>query len=257
MGSIFLCDYVHKEKQTRKGFFSDTIRQRGFMNNSTPRINFRALYAQFDLPVTNIDCGQRCSPHNPRGIPFCCDICEAVPVAYLEEWKFLEENTALWHVWRGDECLDDSGDLTELRNQIPGHMMLLACNGPKACLRQFRSLSCRQFPFFPYITADNRILGLAYHWDFEATCWVISNLAKVTNVFRGEFIRVYDELLAQWDDDFESYADLSEDMREQFGAWRRRIPLLHRDGGYYLLSPRNEKLSKIAVEDLPRFGPYR
>ena len=46
-------------------------------------------------------------------------------------------------------------------------MLLLACQGPAHCQRPFRALSCRQFPFFPYITADDRFIGLAYEWEFE------------------------------------------------------------------------------------------
>ena len=68
--------------------------------------DIRALYAGFDTPVTALDCGQMCAPHNPSGKPFCCDICHAVPAAYESEWRALEPVTDLWHVWRGDECAE-------------------------------------------------------------------------------------------------------------------------------------------------------
>jgi hypothetical protein len=222
-----------------------------------PRLDFRQLYDRFDLPVTDFDCGQLCAAHNPRGIPFCCDICQAIPAAYVQEWDYLRSGTDLWHVWRGDECLEAPTDPASLSAETPGHMLLLACRGPEACQRKFRSLSCRQFPFYPYITADDRILGLAYHWDFESACWVISNLGAVTEAYRREFVRVYDQLLAIWDEDFESYAALSEEMRAQYAAQKRRIPILHRNGGIYLLSPRSERLARIPPERLPKFGPYR
>jgi len=69
-----------------------------------PPLNIPALYAGFNAPTTGFDCGQRCAPYNPRGVPFCCDICCAVPVVYQEEWEYLRPRTALWHPWRGDEC---------------------------------------------------------------------------------------------------------------------------------------------------------
>jgi len=46
-------------------------------------------------------------------------------------------------------------------------MVLLACLGLSQCQHDFRALSCQQFPFFPYVSADYRFLGLAYEWEFE------------------------------------------------------------------------------------------
>jgi hypothetical protein len=227
------------------------------MTNLTPRLNVRKLYERFNASVTDFDCGTKCSPHNPSGKPFCCDICHAVPVAFHQEWDYLQINTDLWHEWRGDECPQDPDDPDELRAEIPEHMLPLACKGPALCQRNFRALSCRQFPFFPYITSDGRVIGLAYEWPFPPTCWVISNLGAVTEEFRREFVLVYDELLAGWEAEFASYASMSAEMRAYFAAHRRRIPILHRDGGYYLLSPGSERLRPVSPDRLRRFGPHR
>jgi hypothetical protein len=59
-------------------------------------------------------------------------------------------------------------------------MLLLACLGPSRCQRDFRALSCRQFPFFPYATSAYRFIGLAFEWAFEDKCRVSSNLSQVT-----------------------------------------------------------------------------
>lgn len=219
-------------------------------------LNLRAIYQQFNTPVTEFDCGLKCAPFNSNGIPFCCDICHAVPAVYLQEWVYLRQRTDLWSVWRGDECAQEHENPAELRAQTPEHMTLLACKGPAHCQRQFRAISCRQFPFFPYITGKGRFIGLAYEWRYEPTCWVISHLASVTEAFRAEFIRLYDELLGLWDEEFLSYVLLSQEMREHFIAEKRRIPLIHRKGGYYLLDPTNERLQRISADALPRFGPY-
>ncbi len=222
-----------------------------------PRLDIRQFYDRFDAPVTAFDCGEKCARHNPTGKPFCCDICHAVPVAYRQEWDYLQGRTDLWHEWRGDECAEDPSDPAELREQTPEHMLLLACLGPAHCQRAYRASSCRQFPFLPYITADDRFLGLVYEWDFEPLCWVISHLESVTDTYRREFVATYDVILAQWPDEYESYAAASEDMRAHFAAQGRRIPLLHRRGGFYLLSPRSERLERVPPQRLPRFGPYR
>jgi hypothetical protein len=180
-----------------------------------------------------------------------------VPVAYRQEWEYLQVSTDLWHEWRGGECAAEPQDPAELRAQTPDHMLLLACKGPAHCQREYRAVSCRQFPFFPYITADDRFIGLAYEWAFEPTCWVISNLDSVTETFRDEFVNFYDDLLYRWPDEFESYAGASEEMREAFASRKRRIPLLHRNGGYYLLSPISERLTRVSPERFHRYGPYK
>lgn len=219
-------------------------------------INFRELYDAFDAPVTALDCGLMCAPHNPRGIPYCCDICCAVPVAYKNEWQYLRGSTSLWHPWRGDECADEKSDPAELRRQTPAHLSLLACRGPNFCERYYRAVSCRQFPFYPYISADFRFVGLTYDWEFRHKCWVISNLHLVTAAYRSEFIRAFDRLFETWLEDLDCYAELSAETREHYRKARRRIPLLHRDGSACLLSPVSGRLYRVAVTGMPRFDPF-
>ncbi len=220
-------------------------------------LDFRQLYDRFDLPLTACDCGEKCAPHNPTGKPFCCDICQAVPAAYHQEWEYQQRHSDLWHAWRGDECPEDSTDADSLRAEAPGHMLLLACQGPARCQRPFRLMSCRQFPFYPYITADDRFLGLVYDWEFESLCWVISNLGEVSSAYRQAFAEVYDELFFLLPGEYDSYVCLSEQIRAHFASQRRRIPLLHRNGGYYLLSPSSERLQWVEAGRLPHFGPYK
>jgi hypothetical protein len=227
------------------------------MSDKSPRIDIRSLYDGFEAPIAAFDCGAKCAPHNPSGKPFCCDICHAVPAAYHQEWLFLQPRTNLWHEWRGDECPLELDDPEQVRAETPDHMRLLACLGPAHCQRQYRALSCRQFPFFPYVSSSLEFLGLAYEWEFENTCWVISNLAQVSQTYRQQFISTYDRLFDFWLEEFNSYIALSEDMRDYFAERRRRIPLLHRNGGYYLVSPKSERMQRVPPERLPKFGPYR
>lgn len=218
----------------------------------------RTLYNGFHAPIAEFDCGKKCAPHNPSGKPFCCDICHAVPAAYKSEWKYLEKSTELWHEWRGEECEGTNpNEVAQLQADTPKDLVLLACLGPSRCQRDFRALSCRQFPFFPYVTSEYRFLGLAYAWEFQAKCWVISNLACVTQNYREEFVLTYDKLFTSFQSEFEHYAYHSERMRDYFRAQNRRFPLLHRNGATYLVSPKSERLRRVAINDLPRFGVYR
>ncbi len=223
---------------------------------TSPLADIRTLYARLDEPLAALDCGQQCARHNPAGKPFCCDICHAVPAAYPQEWTFLQKTTNLWQPWRGDEC-SQSDETRQLQLEQPENMLYLACLGPQACQRPFRALSCRQFPFFPYVSTDYRFLGLACEWEFESVCWVISHLEAVTEAYRHEFIATHDRLFALEQDIFEAYAAHSEKMRAEFARTRRRIPLLHRDGGFRLISPASERMARISAAGLPRFGFYK
>lgn len=219
--------------------------------------DIRAIYQRFHSPIAELDCGKQCAPHNPSGKPFCCDICHAVPAAYKSEWRYFKQNTQLWHRWRGDEC----GNITvkeraRLAADTPENMILLACLGPSHCERDFRALSCRQFPFFPYVTSEYRFIGMAYEWEFEDKCWVISNLSQVTQQYRAEFFQTFDQLFALFQDEFEGYAVHSEKLRAAFARRKRRFSLLHRNGNAYLVSPVSEKLRRVEMNQLPTFGAY-
>jgi hypothetical protein len=241
---------------------------RGY-NSNMPRVlrspndllptDLRALYDGFNTPIAKLDCGKKCAPHNPSGKPFCCDICHAVPAAYKSEWKHFQATTDLWHRYRDDEC-DASRDLEAghpvFDSDLPSDMIPLACLGPESCQRDYRALSCRAFPFFPYVTSDYRFLGLACEWEFESVCWVISNRSSVTDKYRTEFLSTFDQLLATFENVFENYAYHSERMRVHYASQRRRFPLLHRNGRAYLVSPVSERLHRIEFPFLPRFGFY-
>jgi len=86
---------------------------------------FFGLYQQFDGPLMPGDCGERCSPHNEKCIPFCCDTRHAIPTAYDSEWGFLQANTDLWHRYQSS----DTKHLKELRLQLPDGQVLIECLG--------------------------------------------------------------------------------------------------------------------------------
>ena len=74
---------------------------------------------------------------------------------------------------------------------------------------------------------------------------------------REEFLRTYDRLFALFQEEFEHYAYHSELLRAEFVKRRRPFPLLHRDGGCYLVSPKSQRLERVEADRLPRFGLYR
>jgi len=214
--------------------------------------DFAKLYADFDAPITALDCGKKCSPYNEYGVPFCCDTQHAIPTAYRSEWAYLEPNTDLWHIWE-----DDNPEETErLRSETPDGQFLIECLGHQLCQRGFRSITCRAFPFFPYITLEREFIGLSYYWEYEDRCWVINHLDVVTPDYVQQFIGTYDQIFAQLPDELENFRYHAIIMRRIFGRQKRRIPLLHRDGGAFAIMPRDGSLEPMDPAQLPKYGPY-
>lgn len=212
------------------------------------------------MPACELDCGLKCGPHNVGGKPFCCDICHAVPTAYHAEWEYLQANTNLWKEWLTDSCADTPEQAQEeylaLREETPASMLLIECLGPEACERDYRSLTCRQFPFFPYINALGQFLGLAYYWAYEDSCWLINNLEYVSKAYRLAFIENFEQIFASMPEERENFQYHSERMRQEFSLDKRKIAILHRDGQNYLLQPEDEKIMPVDLAALPKHGPY-
>jgi hypothetical protein len=211
------------------------------------------IYANFNSPVTRFDCGEKCSPYNEKGIPFCCDIGHAVPSVYQAEWQHLQANTDLWNLLEQT----NPGEANRLKKQTPEGHLLVACKGHSFCQRNYRSLTCRAFPFFPYFTSKSKFIGLSYYHEYEDRCWLISNLQLVQPQYKQEFINTFDNIFELVPNERENFMHHSSNMREVFCSSKRSIPLLHRNGLTYKISPSSEKMRRVQVETLPMFGPYR
>jgi hypothetical protein len=175
-----------------------------------------------------------------------------VPTAYETEWEYLKTNTNLWYIWKDS----DPEYTAKLARETPDEQVLIQCLGHKQCQRNFRSITCRAFPFFPYITGNDVFIGLAYYWEYEARCWVINYLEYVTQRYVRTFVAAYVELFNQIPNELQNFKSYSSRMRKIFRKQHRRIPLLHCLGGTFLVHPENEELERINPIDLPKFGPY-
>ncbi len=218
-----------------------------------PKMSFAGLYAQFKAPITAFDCGAKCAPYNEYGVPFCCDTAHAVPTAYAAEWAYLQANTDLWYLW----AAEDETDTARLQAETPVGQVLIECLGYEHCQRDYRSITCRAFPFFPYISKERDFLGLSYYWQYEERCWIISNLQTVTPEYGSEFVAAYDQIFAKYPTEFENFRYNSTIMRRVFGRRKRAIPLLHRNGKVYKITPRTGRLRRVDPVNLPKYEPYK
>ncbi|MGH9200587.1 MAG: PKD domain-containing protein [Vicinamibacterales bacterium] len=210
-----------------------------------------AILARFEAPISKFDCGQYCSPYN-NGEPFCCSTQHAIPVVFVEEWQHLKAQSDLWHLFK-----PRNNHERRMKDELASALRLIECKGFMHCERENRSLSCRAFPFFPYVTREDEFIGLAYYWYFEDRCWVISNLQIVTHTYVDQFVATYEDLFKRMPDEKEHYRDYSATMRRVFSRWGRTIPLVHRDGGFYAVSPETGQLRRTTPDRFMRHGPYK
>lgn len=217
---------------------------------SSPKL-FRKIYEQFDAPISRFDCGRICAAIN-GGDPVCCDTEHAVPVVDKAEWKLLKKRTDLWRLYKPDDAVgrgivEDAGE----------HCRAIECKGAAFCERNNRTLACRAFPFFPYFTREDEVIGLSYYWTFEDRCWVISNLQIVDQEFIDQFLHSYEMLFERDEDEADAFREQSTNMRRVFSRWKRPIPIIGRDGSYLKELPKGGGIVKAELSDFIKHEPYR
>lgn len=215
--------------------------------------SFSELYDRFEAPITALDCGERCAPYNERGVPFCCDTHHAIPSAFLAEWEYLQANTDLWHTYQAPNPAESA----RLAAQVPDGQVLIECLGHKLCQRGFRSITCRAFPFFPYVSRDGEFIGLSYYWEYEDRCWVTSHLEVVTPLYLAQFVAAFEALFTGYPQEREGFRQESIRMRRVFGQRQRAIPLLHRNGKCYKITPHNGRMRRVEPQAFGLHGVYK
>ena len=212
---------------------------------------YRRVYESFTAPVSRFDCGRKCAPHN-GGTPVCCDTEHAVPILDKGEFALLTSRTDLWRRYKPTDA-DGRAIVADMHVEN----CAAECKGAAFCERENRTMACRAFPFFPYITREREIVGLGYFWTFEDRCWVISHLEIVTPEFVRECLGAFETIFAEDPLEFDTNRDLSADMRRVFTRQNRVIPLVGRDGAYYVVEPRTHRIRPATPAEFPRHGPYR
>lgn len=226
------------------------------MSISITHEDISALYEDFQSPLSALDCGEKCAPYNERGVPFCCDTRHTVPTAYQVEWEYMKIHTDLWHLVDEQTPTILPKDVARLEAELPSDQVLVECQGYALCQRNYRVLTCRAFPFFPYIQSNGELIGLSYYWEYRHRCWIISNLHMVTPEYLAQFVLTYERIFKKMPQERDNFSYHAEEMRRSFARQKRRITLIHRDGFFCKINPANEELQRILGNRLPKFGVY-
>ena len=222
------------------------------MNNAQAGFSFQGLYPSFSSPITDLDCGLKCGPYNDYGVPVCCDIQLVVPSAFEDEWKFLESETDLWKLWEKSSTTDGKDLLEGLTpGQIP-----LQCMGYQHCQRQFRTITCRAFPFFPYLDSRGDFIGLTYYPDYREDCWVISNLDRVKTEYKEEFQNCFNLIFKLYPRQKESFEAYSAYLRNRAESGEEDLVYLDFRDHVFRSRPGRESFDQINYDELSSFGPF-
>jgi hypothetical protein len=172
-------------------------------------------------------------------------------VVHKAEWKLLQTRTDLWHRYRPTDAVG-----RQIVAETHSSCAAIECKGARFCERENRSLACRAFPFFPYVSRGGKVLGLTVYWTFEDRCWVISNLKVVSREFIQECLDVHNYLFGRDREEFEVFRDYSAVMRRVFSRWNRPILILTREGRFLKELPRGRGIVAATERDLRPRGAY-
>lgn len=213
--------------------------------------DFQIIYDRFQTSISRYDCGQHCAPLN-GGEPVCCTTRDAIPVVDKAEFALLRGRTDLWRRFKPYDAAS-----RKIVDELHSTCAAIECKGARHCERDNRTLACRAFPFFPFITRAGELIGLGYYWTFEDRCWVLSNLKIVERGFVRDFIAAYEYLFEKDPEEFETMKNYSATMRRTFSRLGRPIPIIARAGGYLKIMPKTGEIRPAHVEEFKAHGPYK
>lgn len=214
--------------------------------------DFKRYYDIFTASISErVDCGRFCAPLN-GGTPVCCTTDNAIPIIAKPEWKHLKERTDIWQKFKPFDKTS-----REIVDELHESCMAVSCKVAPICQRDNRTLACRAFPFYPYFTKDEEIVGLSYYWIFEDRCWVLSNLGCVEQAFIDQMLEVYEDLFTRDEDERQAFVEQSAQARRRFARKDRPLPVISRDGKLMKILPRTRgKLVPAKLKDFARLGAY-
>jgi len=213
--------------------------------------DFAQIYEGFSAPMSRFDCGRKCAPLN-GGEPVCCSTQNAVPVVHKVEYELLKSRTDLWTKFKPYDY-----STREIVAELTSDCTAITCKGARHCEREHRTVACRGFPFFPYITRQREFVGLGTYWVFEDRCWMMSNIELVDRKFIDEFVAAYETLFVKDESEFKTYVDFSAAARRVFSRWKRDLPVLGRDGRLLIVDPPTGAIRPGRKSEYPKVAPFR
>jgi len=85
----------------------------------------------------------------------------------------------------------------------------------------------------------------------------MSNMQVVDRAFIDEFVPTFELRHAKDKEEFDTFVQFSATMRRVFSRWKRKIPLIGRDGSYNVVIPSTGEVKPARVESYLKIGPFK
>ena len=184
------------------------------------------IYRNFDSTPTSFDCGKVCAPKN-EGIPFCCDSGWLLPVMYKREFAYLKEKTNLWKRFRPKTKHEKN-----IVEETDKETVFGECLGHERCDRRYRSVSCRIFPFEPYLDLEGNLLGIVFNYTLGNKCPLVDKPKLISKKFISDQIRMWNYIFKKELSERDVYRDQSIQIRRYLSRKRKPIYILTPKGYY-------------------------
>ena len=188
--------------------------------------DFAFIYRNFDSTPVRFDCGKICAPKND-GIPFCCDTGWLIPCTYKREFSYLIKRTDLWKRFR-PKTKHEKRIIEETdKNTVFGQ-----CLGHDRCDRKYRSVSCRIFPFEPYLDLEGNFLGMVYSYRLGNKCPLVDRPKIVSKKFISDQITMWNYIFERDAAEIEVYREESINVRRYLSRKKKPIYIFTPEGYY-------------------------
>jgi hypothetical protein len=184
------------------------------------------IYRNFDSTPVRFDCGKLCASKND-GVPFCCDSGWLIPVMFREEFSYLRGRTNLWR--RFQPKTKHEKDIVAETDECT---VFGDCLGHERCDRRFRSVSCRMFPFEPYLDLEGNLLGLVYNYRLGKNCPLVDKPKLVSKKFISDQIKMWKYIFNKLPSERDVYRDQSIQVRRYLSGKKKPI-IIFTPKGYY------------------------
>ncbi len=180
------------------------------------------FYELLDESLTPYDCGRLCAPAN-GGEPFCCQVENAVPMLYREEFEYLQKRTELWRRWKPKTPIDKKMK----REEETRILIFCECKGVKHCERQNRSVGCRTFPLEPYFDERGEFVGLIFMKEFRNKCPLMDRLSDIKQSVIDKHYEFWKLIMQIKKDEFDLYKSTSRGWRISATKRGVKLPILY------------------------------
>jgi len=188
--------------------------------------DFEYIYRHYDSTPVRFDCGTLCAPKND-GVPFCCDSGWLIPVMYEREFASLRERTDLWKRFR-----PKTNHEKKIVEETDKSSIFGTCLGHERCDRRFRSVSCRVFPFEPYLDLEGNLLGLVYNYRLGNKCPLVDRPKLISRKFVSDQLKMWKYIFEREPSERDVYRDESIQVRRYLS--RKKKPIyIFTPRGYY------------------------